>query len=468
MAKRWMGAALALVVTSVVATSDAAAAPTYGGGLLSTTASKPRHYTPSLGIVLDQRGDRLAFRFDTSLACGRDSYQVSGKRSVPLAGGHAEARGASVLPLRGGRVNFSWRLAAGVNGDAASGTLVIKGRRTAGGRSQTCTHKPTRPFQARLARAPAAAAAMPAGRALYFGLTDQALTNGLPGAVVLRTTADGRRAAARWTAKAPCRRGPHELLINFTPATPIGPDARFSREERFTQRFADALVRYRVAFAGGFTGDGAAGTLRLRARIYTTRGRLLTRCDSGARSWTAQRPDQPGSPGATAPAGPAPAEPNSPAAANPPATWPPVTPEQRWVNATSWSLTTQSDPGDYIGQGESWSYSQADGQMQVMGNPYYVNLQAFPGDHRVSGGFVAPQGETLTTGRTYTMDRNTAGDASGGIDADSRACGGTSGWFVLDTLDYASDGSVRNLKVTFELHCEGLQPALRGTWEFHA
>jgi hypothetical protein len=107
--------------------------------------------------------------------------------------------------------------------------------------------------------------------------------------------------------------------------------------------------------------------------------------------------------------------------------------------------------------------------MQVGGNPpYYVNLQAFPGDHRLSGGFVAPPNETLVVGRTYTMDAHTSGGATGGMDADSRACGSRSGWFVFDALDYASDGSVRNLKVRFEQHCEGLGPALRATWEFHA
>ncbi|HYZ29415.1 MAG TPA: hypothetical protein VE570_10195 [Thermoleophilaceae bacterium] len=473
MARRWIGGAFAVMVFAGVGAAGAAAAPTYGGGLLSTTVSKPRHYAPSVGIVLDQRGERLAFRFDTTLACGHDAYQVSGKRSVPLAAGHAEARGASGLPLRGGRVNFSWTLAADVAGEVVSGVLVIEGNRRAGGRSVSCTRKPTRPFEARIARAPTGAPAMPAPGAVYSGLTNQQLTNGLAGAVLVRTTADGRRAAARWTAKAPCRRGPRELIINFTPATLVGGDGSFSRDERFVERFADALVRYHVEFGGRFQADGAAGTLRLRARVYNRRGRLTTRCDSGVRAWTAVRADQPApattSPTATGPGTTTTTRPaTTPGPAPPPQPGSPPPPEQLWVNGTSWSLTTTSDPNDYIGLGESWSYSQADGQMQVMADPYSVNLQAWPGDHRISGGFAPPPHEPLMVGRTYTMDAHTAGDAAGGISADSRGCGSFSGWFVFDALDFAPDGTVRYLKVRWEQHCEGLDPALRGTLEFQA
>ena len=54
---------------------------------------------------------------------------------------------------------------------------------------------------------------------------------------------------------------------------------------------------HRVRFAGRVSGEFANGTLRMRARIYTRDGkRLLTRCDSGTRSWTAAmlRPIAPG------------------------------------------------------------------------------------------------------------------------------------------------------------------------------
>jgi hypothetical protein len=44
----------------------------------------------------------------------------------------------------------------------------------------------------------------------------------------------------------------------------------------------------RVRFTGRVSGELANGTMRLRARIYTPNGkRLLTRCDSGLRNWSA-------------------------------------------------------------------------------------------------------------------------------------------------------------------------------------
>ena len=51
------------------------------------------------------------------------------------------------------------------------------------------------------------------------------------------------------------------------------------------------VTSYRASFAGRIATDGAAGTLRLRTREYNRRGtKLLTRCDSGTRTWNAAPP----------------------------------------------------------------------------------------------------------------------------------------------------------------------------------
>lgn len=43
-----------------------------------------------------------------------------------------------------------------------------------------------------------------------------------------------------------------------------------------------------MRFAGRISGEFANGTLRMSSRIHTPDGkRLLTRCDSGLRSWSA-------------------------------------------------------------------------------------------------------------------------------------------------------------------------------------
>jgi hypothetical protein len=60
------------------------------------------------------------------------------------------------------------------------------------------------------------------------------------------------------------------------------------RAERFAISYADVFIRYRVRFAGRVSGETANGTLRMSGRPYTPDGkRLLTRCDSGLRNWSA-------------------------------------------------------------------------------------------------------------------------------------------------------------------------------------
>ena len=67
-------------------------------------------------------------------------------------------------------------------------------------------------------------------------------------------------------------------------------DGSFAREERFSIRYSDGLIRYRASFAGRFATDGATGTLRLRTREFNRRGKLTARCGSGTRTWNAAPP----------------------------------------------------------------------------------------------------------------------------------------------------------------------------------
>lgn len=145
-----------------------------------------------------------------------------------------------------------------------------------------------RAFEARLADPPAGPAAQPRSRGLYLGTSSYEIVDRVQAPVVIRASKDARKISARWTIAAKCRRGPRELVVNLTPPTRVGAGGAFSRKERFLVRFTDALVRYRASFAGRFAGDGATGTLRMRARIYNRSGkRLRSRCDSGTRTWNA-------------------------------------------------------------------------------------------------------------------------------------------------------------------------------------
>jgi hypothetical protein len=142
----------------------------------------------------------------------------------------------------------------------------------------------------RLSGPPAGAPTNPLPRAFYAGTSSYEIFDGIQAPVVLRVTADGRKVAGQWTIAAKCRRGSAQF-VNFTPPTRVRADGSFSRKERFSVRYTDALIRYRATFAGRFATDGATGTLRLRAREYNRRGtKLITRCDSGVRVWNAAPP----------------------------------------------------------------------------------------------------------------------------------------------------------------------------------
>ena len=108
---RVTGVAIVLGALALPAAAQAQT-PSYGGGRLP--ASAPRgSFVPTVGIVLQPRGDRIAFRFDTSIKCGREFYEAVGRKVVPFDGRSFRAKGASRFRIgtgRGNRVIFAWTL----------------------------------------------------------------------------------------------------------------------------------------------------------------------------------------------------------------------------------------------------------------------------------------------------------------------------------------------------------------------
>lgn len=440
-----------------------AQAPTYGGGLLPYTTT-PRTFNPSLGIVLQQRGHRLALRFDTLLRCGRTVEEAVGRKRVALAGSSFAASGASVVRNGRLRLEYAWSLRGTVAGQTATGSLRIGGRRRIGdGRWVSCRRRPERGFQARLGTPPTGAAARPQSASGYYGVSDIVL-DGLRAPVVLRTTRDGAKVAARWNATARCRRGPRVRLVNFTSATRVRPDGSFARSERFSVRYAHALVRYRVRFAGGFQVDGARGELRVRARVFDRRGhRLRARCDTRSRRWHALAADTSAvPPGGGAISPPLSGGPGTSSGDGPPH---PV--------AGAWSLHLASEPGDYIGQGGTYDFGPPTDRIDASGTPAYLSFSVLPGGAAPdwAAGFFAPQGQALRAGVTYNdtvvYDPRPT-DAGMAMSGDSRACNTGVGSFTIDTVAFDPNGALRTARVRWTFRCDPGDPAIRGVWEFHA
>jgi hypothetical protein len=282
----------AMVLTAAIADGAAAQAPppTLGGGTLPT-AAQPTTYTPSVNLSLQPRGARVAMLFDSTVLCGRDVIDVSGSGDVPFDGTSFSFRGASVKRVAGGRLAVEWTVDGRLSGGSATGTLHVVGVRRSSGRSRRCARKPNRPFEVRFAGPPAGGPAQAVPRGFYAGTSSYEIFDRMQAPVTLRASGDGRKIAAQWTIGGKCGRGPREHFRNFTPAMRVRPDGTFARNERFSIRYADVLVRYRPSFAGRLAADGATGTLRLRTRIYNRRGtKLRTRCDSGVRTWNAAPP----------------------------------------------------------------------------------------------------------------------------------------------------------------------------------
>jgi hypothetical protein len=139
------------------------------------------------------------------------------------------------------------------------------------------------------------------------------------------------------------------------------------------------------------------------------------------------------------------------------------------------SLSFVSDPGDYIGQGESHSYGLADGTWRATFSSFNgvdhvsVQLTNFNGP---TGSwfwwyldFAAPKGQRLTIG-TYEAARRYPFQppAQPGLSfsGSGRGCNELTGRFTITGLTIGPGDSVEYLAATFEQHCEGVSKALNG------
>lgn len=131
-------------------------------------------------------------------------------------------------------------------------------------------------------------------------------------------------------------------------------------------------------------------------------------------------------------------------------------------------LSFSSDPGDYIGGGQSRYFTPDTAAFQARADDTnrYVNVTVFPFD----GGFwyldlAAPQGQQLVPGvyegaARYPFQSPSQPGLS--FVGDGRGCNTVTGRFqVLEAL-YGPLGYVERFHATFEQHCEGGEPALRG------
>lgn len=145
-----------------------------------------------------------------------------------------------------------------------------------------------------------------------------------------------------------------------------------------------------------------------------------------------------------------------------------------WAYAESTLLSMRSEPGDYIGAGQDHLYLQSDGTFTAsrnFDNGVSIFFRTAGFEHFWHADFAAPHGQLLTPG-TYSgavrfpfQPEDLPGlDVSG----DGRGCNTLTGSFEVLQITYGADDSIEAFRATFEQHCEGAGPALRGEVRFNA
>jgi PASTA domain len=130
-----------------------------------------------------------------------------------------------------------------------------------------------------------------------------------------------------------------------------------------------------------------------------------------------------------------------------------------------------SDPGDYIGQGQPWHYTFGNAWIGAGGGRQYAGFGVSGDDGSDwSAAFVPAAGDILAPGTYLNATRYPFNGTGPGMDVsgNGRGCNTLTGQFTVNSINFWSDMTLRSASITFEQHCEGATPALRGTFEFRS
>ena len=132
--------------------------------------------------------------------------------------------------------------------------------------------------------------------------------------------------------------------------------------------------------------------------------------------------------------------------------------------ATGNYVYLESQTGDYIGQGGSYLYTQANAVLSTLSSGAYFSM-GVEGDQNWSGDFQAMSTlSRLEVGyygdlQRYPFQNPTKGGLS--WSGEGRGCNRLTGWFVVDDVVYSGPTLV-SIDLRFEQHCDGSLAALRG------
>ena len=149
-------------------------------------------------------------------------------------------------------------------------------------------------------------------------------------------------------------------------------------------------------------------------------------------------------------------------------------PLQGFAHGGRTSLVMHSDPGDYIGKGNDFSFTPANAVFALNGNRRFAAFRLWQpngsdwADATYWGaGFFPPKGGTLAPGRYAGATKGPDNTSSPGliVTTDHIGCDTVNGEFTIAEATFSAAGVMRTLGLDFTQHCDGAVPALRGTLE---
>jgi len=130
-------------------------------------------------------------------------------------------------------------------------------------------------------------------------------------------------------------------------------------------------------------------------------------------------------------------------------------------------LNMQSQSGDYIGQGLTYSFTPANAEIDFPGMQRDVQMNVNATDWQFWNAELIPaSGQTLTPGTNYPNATRVYHDSGNGLQVigDGRGCNTITGSFYVHQAVFSPvDNSPLNFRADFTQHCEGAIPALTGT-----
>jgi hypothetical protein len=138
------------------------------------------------------------------------------------------------------------------------------------------------------------------------------------------------------------------------------------------------------------------------------------------------------------------------------------------------TLEMTSDPGDYVGGGQPWSFASPPALIRATGSRKRLGIGVTGEEEGASWSIElwAGTGETLAAGRTYAMPPGQDGNRQAPglhVRGDHRSCGPRTGEFTISAARFARDGRPLALDVRFAQFCSADPAAgLRGRVRFRA